>query len=247
MSTKLYENVIIRKQYDPELVAFYQMAKSLRQQYKHNDSTTNLGYVTAAEFDNLCPEGTSIKLLVHPALECLIAEIGSSTLSRSISESSSLNNGRGQHFGFGPPVPFTCDSKFSKNLKKTNSVFYRTRFSVSTTVEHVKLQAFCRLEGSIAGSANDYILKPIGMSEWLSPHSKLSQLECVHDSLKLEMDVQLGLCPVTQTQINSIGRTAQDDARDAGLKIEDILAHEPVDTINYDNLMILLGMWQQPK
>lgn len=114
-------------------------------------------------------------------------------------------------------------------------------FSVSTTVEHVKLQAFYRLEGLIAGTGNDYILKPIGMSEWLSPQSKLSQLECVHDSLKLEMDVQLGLCPLSFAQINSIGRTSQDDVRDAELKIVDILAHEPVDTINYDNLMILLG------
>lgn len=115
------------------------------------------------------------------------------------------------------------------------------QFSVSTTVEHVKLQAFCRLEGLIAGTANDYMLKPIGMSEWLSPQSKLSQLECVHDSLKLEMDVQLGLCPISHAHMNTIGRTSQDDIRDAELKIEDILAHEPVDTINYDNLMILLG------
>ena len=114
-------------------------------------------------------------------------------------------------------------------------------FSVSTTVEHVKLQAFYRLEGLIMGTGNDYILKPIGMSEWLSPQSKLSQLQCVHDSLKLEMDVQLGLCPVAHAHINTIGRTPQDDIRDADLKIEDILPHEPVDTINYDNLMILLG------
>lgn len=111
MSTKLYENVIIRKRYDPELVAFYNMAKALRQQYKYNDSTTNLGYVTAAEFNNLCTEGTSIKLLVHPALECLITDIGSNRLSRSNSEASSLNNGKGQHLGYGPPIPFTCDSK----------------------------------------------------------------------------------------------------------------------------------------
>lgn len=111
VSTKLYENVIIRKKYDPELVAFFNMAKNLRQQYKYNDSTTNLGFVTAAEFINLCPEGTSIKLLVHPALECLTSDIGNNRLSRSSSEASSLNNGKGQHMGYGPPVPFTCDSK----------------------------------------------------------------------------------------------------------------------------------------
>lgn len=112
VSTKLYENVIIRKKYDPELVAFYNMAKNLRQQYKYNDSTTNLGYVTAAEFNNLCPEGTSIKLLVHPAFECLISNSGNNRLSRSSSEASSLNNGKGSFEGYGPPVPFTCDSTF---------------------------------------------------------------------------------------------------------------------------------------
>lgn len=79
------------------------------------------------------------------------------------------------------------------------------------------------------------------MNEWLSESSKLSQLECVHDSLKLEQDVQLGLCPKTPETMSAISRTLQDDLRDADLKLEDILAHEPVvDTINYDNLMILL-------
>ncbi len=96
------------------------MAKALRQQYKYNDSTTNLGYVTAAEFSNLCPEGTSIKLLVHPALECLTTDVGNNRLSRSNSEASSLNNGKGQHLGYGPAVPFTCDSKFNSSICEMN-------------------------------------------------------------------------------------------------------------------------------
>ena len=78
------------------------------------------------------------------------------------------------------------------------------------------------------------------MTEWLANNSKLSQLECVHKSLKLEQDVQLGLCPKTKENLNAIGRTHQDDLRDAEIKLEDILAHEPVDTINYDSLMISL-------
>lgn len=65
-------------------------------------------------------------------------------------------------------------------------------------------------------------------------------MECVHDSLKLELDVQLGLCPATQFNTNAIARTLQDDIRDSELKLEDILAHEPVDSLNYDDLMILL-------
>lgn len=39
---------------------------------------------------------------------------------------------------------------------------------------------------------------------------------------------------------NAIGRTLQDDIRNSELKLEDILAHEPVDSLNYDDLMILL-------
>lgn len=63
----------------------------------------------------------------------------------------------------------------------------------------------------------------------------------MHNSLKLERDVQLGLCPKTASNVSAIARSLQDDLRDAELKVEDIIAHEPVcDTINYDNLMILL-------
>lgn len=83
--------------------------------------------------------------------------------------------------------------------------------------------------------------QPIGLTEWLSTTSKLSQLECVHNSLKLDVDVQLGLCPRNASTMDVIARTLQDDLRDAELKPEDVVAHEPVvETINFDNLMILL-------
>lgn len=75
----------------------------------------------------------------------------------------------------------------------------------------------------------------------MSPSSKLSQLLCIHDSIKMEQDVQLGLCPKTMENMHGIARTHQDDVRDAELKIEDIITHEPCSTINYESLMILLG------
>lgn len=103
------------------------------------------------------------------------------------------------------------------------------------------MHVFCELENALrSSSVDDYILKPIGINEWLLPTSKLSQLECVHNSIKLEQDVQLGLWPKEMANLQGISRTHQDDVRDADLKLEDILAHEPVQTINYDNLMILL-------
>lgn len=112
---KLYENVINKKCYDAELMSFFNMIVEVRSQYKFNDLTTNLGYIVAAEFENQFPEGTSIKLLVHPAMMCLnrdnvIRNMAGSRVS-SI-DGATFNNGKGQIEGYGPPVVFTCDSKF---------------------------------------------------------------------------------------------------------------------------------------
>lgn len=57
----------------------------------------------------------------------------------------------------------------------------------------------------------------------------------------MEKDVHLGFCSKIKTDMKNIVRTQQDDIRDSTIQLEDILAHEPVDTINYDNLIILLG------
>jgi phosphatidylinositol-4-phosphate 3-kinase len=74
----------------------------------------------------------------------------------------------------------------------------------------------------------------------LSPKTRLNQLEFIHNSIKLEKDVQLGLCPRSDKYLKIIARTARDDYRDSELKLEDILPKESVSTISYDNLMILL-------
>ncbi|XP_055692342.1 phosphatidylinositol 4-phosphate 3-kinase C2 domain-containing subunit alpha isoform X1 [Lutzomyia longipalpis] len=220
--TKLYENVVIRKSYDGELMAFYRMVLDVRMRYKHTESETNVGHIVASEFASPYAESTSIKILVHPALETMDQEALRRAIERnrvSSIEGSALNNGKGQIEGYGPPVVFTCD--------------------ISTTVEHVIMHAFCELEGQIRGEVSDFALKPIGVVEWLSPKSKLNQLECIHNSIKLEKDVQLGLCLKTSNMRN-VARTLQDDLRDAEIKPEDILAHEPVSSISYNNLMILL-------
>ncbi|GAB0091122.1 phosphatidylinositol 4-phosphate 3-kinase C2 domain-containing subunit beta [Sergentomyia squamirostris] len=221
--SKLYENVVIKKSYEGELMAFYRMILDIRQRYKHNDADSNVGHIVASEFESSYAESTSIKLLVHPALEAVdqVALMRHTAGNRVSSiEGTALNNGRGQIPGYGPPIVFTCD--------------------ISTTVEHVIMHAFCGLEGQIRGEVSDFALKPIGVVEWLSPGSKLSQLECIHNSIKLEKDVQLGLCPKNLTNMRSIARTSQDDLRDAEIKPEDIFAHDPVSSISYNNVMILL-------
>lgn len=98
-------------------------------------------------------------------------------------------------------------------------------------------QAFCSLEGQIGGMVNNYAVKPIGIAEWLSNTSKLSQLECVHNSLKLEKDVHLGLCIKRQETMQIVARSQQDDVL---LRPEDILLNETANTITYDSLMILI-------
>lgn len=126
---KLYTNVRVCKTYEPELLAFYEMVRRVRAEYKYTDRRTNVGHVVAAEFNNRYAAGTSIKLLVHPALDCFDGDGG---VGESVVE-------RGQVEGYGAPVAFTCD--------------------ISTTVEHVIMHVFCELEGQIRGTVADYNLK----------------------------------------------------------------------------------------
>lgn len=114
-------------------------------------------------------------------------------------------------------------------------------FLVNTPVEMVISQAFYSLEGQIRGHVNDYAARPIGVAEWLSNSSKLSQLECVHNSLKLEKDVQLGLCLKTEENMKVIARTERDDKNECDMRPEDVLPNEVATTITYESMMILLG------
>ncbi|XP_052862367.1 phosphatidylinositol 4-phosphate 3-kinase C2 domain-containing subunit alpha [Anopheles cruzii] len=205
---KLYENVVVSKSYDKELLAFYNSVKQLRGQFHHDDPQTNVGHVVAAEFENRYPEGTSIKLLVHPALDCFVTG------------GQQPQQPKGQIEGYGVPIPFTCD--------------------ITTTVEHVIAQVYCSLEGQVRHTVSDYLLKAIGIQEILGVRSRLNQLQCVHDSIKLEHDVQLGFVPKTARTMKAIARTAQDDAQDAEIRHEHLLPKESSNAIGYDDLMILL-------
>lgn len=114
--TKLYENVVIRKIYDGELMNFYRMVLDVRMRYKFSDLETNVGHIVASEFESSYSESTSIKILVHPALEAMDGEALMRSIERnrvSSIEGIALNNGKGQIPGYGPPIVFTCDSKLT--------------------------------------------------------------------------------------------------------------------------------------
>lgn len=100
------------------------------------------------------------------------------------------------------------------------------------------MHVLCELE--IEGPAENYALKMIGSQEWLSSKTLLSRLECVHNAIKLDKDIQLGLFPKQERHMRVLARTLVDDNRDADIKLEDILPKEPTSAISYDNLMILL-------
>lgn len=209
-TTKLYQDVVLKRTYSKEMLAFYEMVKELRAQYRYDDERTNIGHVLAAQFVSQYPEGTSIKLLVYPEL---------SALSR-YTTASNATNMQGTLAGYGQPVAFTCD--------------------ITSSVEHVIMHVVCELEGQILGNVSDYMLKAIGAQEWLAMDTTLNQLECIHNCVKLERDIQLGLCRKTQKLLKVIARTQQDDIRDAEITIENILPREPSTSINYDQLIILL-------
>ncbi|KAH8315286.1 hypothetical protein KR074_003629 [Drosophila pseudoananassae] len=206
--TRLYEVISEQRSDDPELLEFYNMVKQLRARYPHDDAPTNVGHVVAAEFDYHYMMNTSIKVIVHPALNTLQPHALSSSMAKE------------QVKGYGMPVTFTCD--------------------IDSVVAQVVAQALASLEGQVRGTVTDYAVKPIGLLEWLAPTSKLSQLECVHNSFQLEKDVHLGLCLSTTANMQAIARTERDDEHDADLLPEQLLPNEVVQTITYDSMMILI-------
>lgn len=99
--------------------------KNVRSKFKFNDERTNVGHIVAAEYDNHYPEGTEIKLLVHPYLNPTLNSMNRNSTSDSGIETSMsdtaietnvLNNQKGSIEGYGPPVAFTCDSKLKNVL-----------------------------------------------------------------------------------------------------------------------------------
>lgn len=94
----------------------------MRSQFKYDDEITNVGHIVAAEYNNHYPEGTEIKLLVHPLLpggsvnntatnRNSAGDSGIEMATDAITEHNGINNQKGQIEGYGPPVVFTCDSK----------------------------------------------------------------------------------------------------------------------------------------
>lgn len=103
--------------------------KRVRSKFKYDDELTNVGHIVAAEYNNHYPDGTEIKLLVHPLVKGSSVNqtnnnnnnrnsAGDSGIEMSMADVSSatdyngINNQKGQIEGYGPPVVFTCDSKY---------------------------------------------------------------------------------------------------------------------------------------
>ncbi|EDV96661.1 phosphatidylinositol 4-phosphate 3-kinase C2 domain-containing subunit beta [Drosophila grimshawi] len=206
--TRLYELISDQPTDDAELLEFYHMVRQVRACYPNDDTETNVGHVIAAEFNYHYLMNTSIKIIVHPAINTLQPHAASNSQTGELVK------------GYGSPVTFTCD--------------------IDSVVAQVVAQALASLEGQVKGTVTDYVVKPIGLLEWLAPTSKLSQLECVHNSLQLEKDVHLGLCIRSAANMQAIARTAQDDELDTDMQPENVLPNEVVPTVTYDNMMILI-------
>ena len=215
-SKKLYENIVERRKYDKDSMAFYKMVKDLRSKYNFSDTASNVGHVVAATLDSTYLNVSIIKILVYPSFECF--NLPNNYLQNYKIKSNTENYQKLDTYL--DPVAFTCD--------------------INSTALHVIMQVLTNLENELSGSAENYALKTIGSQEWLSPLSCLSQLEYIHNSIKLEKDVQLGLFPQKDEYMKVIARTHQDDCRDAQLKIENILPKDPVTSISYESLIILL-------
>ncbi|CAG2059077.1 unnamed protein product, partial [Timema podura] len=86
VKSRLYENVKVMKRraalHDPDIQAFYNMVKTIRADFLHDDLTTNPGLVISPTIESTCTNATSVKLIVY-------------------STKPGIN-----------PVIFTCDGKF---------------------------------------------------------------------------------------------------------------------------------------
>lgn len=107
-----------------KMICFFShfQVKRVRSQFKYDDEHTNIGHIVAAEYNNHYPEGTEIKLLVHPLLPGGTVNHVTNRNSANdsgiemsatdvMNEQTAINNQKGQIEGYGPPVVFTCDSK----------------------------------------------------------------------------------------------------------------------------------------
>lgn len=215
-SKKLYENILERRKFDRDSLAFYKMVKDLRSKYEYSDEISNIGHVVASMLDSKYFNVSSIKILVYPSFECF--NLPNDHQKNYKIKSSSENYQKLDKYL--DPVTFTCD--------------------INSSISHVIMQVLTVLENELSGSVENYVLKTIGSQEWLSANSTLGQLEYIHNSIKLEKDVQLGLFPKKDEYLKVIARSSQDDERDAQLKIENILPKEPNTSISYETLIILL-------
>lgn len=115
--------------------------KRVRSNFKYNDELTNVGHIVAAEYNNHYPDGTEIKLLVHPLVKGGSVNqtnstnnnrnsAGDSGIEMSMADVTStadyngVNNQKGQIEGYGPPVVFTCDSKYRSNNSNSSIETY---------------------------------------------------------------------------------------------------------------------------
>lgn len=211
-TNKLYENIVEERKFNNDSLSFYKMVKELRAKYVSDDDESNVGHIKAAQLDHKFLKVTSIKLLVYPSVECF---------SQTNNFYSTSESGYQKLDGYVQPVAFTCD--------------------VNSTVVHIIMQALAMLENELKGSPDKFVLKTIGLQEWLSDcNVTLSQLMYVHDCISMEKDVQLGLFPKLEKHLKVIARTRVDDSRDRDLKSENILPNDPVTSISYDSLIILL-------
>lgn len=96
--------------------------KRVRSQFKYDNAATNIGHIVAAEHNNHYPTQTEIKLLVHPTSKSLPKKLSCdafNNLNNPSTDTSRVNPDievNGQIVGYGPPVVFTCDSKYQNRL-----------------------------------------------------------------------------------------------------------------------------------
>ncbi|XP_076040725.1 phosphatidylinositol-4-phosphate 3-kinase catalytic subunit Pi3K68D isoform X2 [Oratosquilla oratoria] len=140
------------------------------------------------------------------------------------------------------------ENNFDPSLSVKLAVFYMDfdavvfTCSVSSSVEHVIMNAVCELD--LPGECGEYILKVRGIDEYLAGETTLGEYEYVHTCVKHDLDVAFTLMK-TDTSKRSYLRTEEDDMLVDSVQVEDLLTAGSGYVTYFEDLSIIIETFER--
>ena len=118
--------------------------------------------------------------------------------------------------------------------------------NLSSSVEHVVLQALASFELDCETDPSEYLLKVRGEDEYLGSSTHLGQSVYALDCVKFDRDVRFTLVAQSDVERPYL-RKAEDDLRVENHSVEDLLSSGMSDVLLYDRLRIAIDLFDQER